>query len=64
MKQMEQMELDKLHDEIIIDVKNLVEKYRTIFDWDIPEINQHLADKLILQEIRKALNAIETTLPH
>lgn len=64
MKQMEQMELDKLHDEIIIDVKNLVEKYRTIFDWDIPEINQHLADKLILQEMRKALDAIETALPH
>ncbi|MEQ1600598.1 MAG: hypothetical protein HOP04_15115 [Methylophilaceae bacterium] len=64
MAKMEQIELNKLRGEIIVDVKSLVEKYRTIFDWDIPEINQSLADKLILQEVRKALDTIENQLPH
>lgn len=64
MAKMEQIELNKLRGEIIADVKSLVEKYRTIFDWDIPEINQSLADKLILQEVRKALDTIENQLPH
>ncbi len=59
MAKIEQIELDEHRSEIIADVKEVVEKYRAIFDWDIPEIDQALANKLILQEIRKALDAIE-----
>jgi len=44
----EQMELDGHRSQIIADMKSMVEKYRSIFDWDIPEINQNIADKLIL----------------
>ena len=62
MAKIEQMELDGQRREIIADVKSLVEKYRAIFDWDVPEIDQHVADKLILVEIRKALDAIEKEL--
>jgi hypothetical protein len=58
----EQMELDGHRREIIADVKGLVEKYRAIFDWDVPEIDQNIADKLILVEMRKALDAIEKEL--
>jgi len=58
----EQMELDEHQSEIIADVKSLVEKYRAIFDWDVPEINQNVADKLILVEVRKALDDIEKEL--
>ena len=54
----EQMELDEHRSEIITDVKSLVEKYRAIFDWDVPEIDQNVADKLILAEMRKALDDI------
>jgi len=28
--------------------KNLVGKYRAIFDWDVPDIDQIAAEKLIL----------------
>ncbi len=59
MKKMEQMELEGHRSEIIADVKSLVDKYRAIFDWDVPEIDQNVADKLILAEMRKALDDIE-----
>ena len=36
MAQIEQKELEGHRDEIIADVKKLVEKYRKIFDWDVP----------------------------
>ena len=37
----------------------LIEKYRAVFDWDVPDIDQTVADKLILTEVRKALNELE-----
>ena len=58
----EQMELEGHRSQIIADVKGLVEKYRSIFDWDVPDIEQKFADKLILTEIRKALDGIEKRL--
>ena len=61
-KQIEQIELNAHRNQIISDMKNLVEKYRAIFGWDIPEINQNAADKLILAALRKTLDDIETEL--
>ena len=62
MEKIEQIELDGHRSEIIADMKSLVEKYRAIFDWDVPEINQNVADKLILMEMRKVLDDIEREL--
>lgn len=62
MEKIEQIELDAQRSQIIADMKSVVEKYRAIFDWNIPEINQNAADKLILAAIRKALNDIEKEL--
>jgi hypothetical protein len=62
MAKIEQIELEGHRSDIIADVKNVVEKYRAIFDWDVPEIDQNLADKLILAEIRKSLDDIEKEL--
>lgn len=62
MKKMEQLELEGHRSEIIADVKSLIGKYRAIFDWDVPEIDQDVADKLILAEIRKALDESEKEL--
>ena len=39
-------------------MSSLVEKYRRVFGWDIPEIDQHAADKLILAAMHTALNKI------
>lgn len=59
---LEQIELANHREQIIADVKRLVEKYRAIFDWDVPEIDQAAADRLILGEIGKALVDVEKKL--
>jgi len=60
MGKMEQLELEAHRSEIDADMRSLVEKYRRVFGWDIPEIDQHVADKLILAAMRKALDDIQT----
>jgi hypothetical protein len=55
MKKMEQLELDAYRKDIIKDIRGLLEKYRTIFGWDIPEIDQQGAYQLILAAMHKAL---------
>ena len=59
MAKIEEKELEGHRDQIIADVKQLVEKYRAIFDWDVPDIDQAVADKLIVLEVRKALDELE-----
>jgi transketolase N-terminal domain/subunit len=56
MREMEQLELDAHRKDIIRDMHVLLEKYRAIFGWDIPEIDQQGADKLILAAMHKALD--------
>jgi len=58
MKKIEQLELDAHRKQIATDMRGLLEKYRTIFDWDIPEIDQQAADKLILAAMHTALDDI------
>jgi hypothetical protein len=60
--EIEQRELEGHRDQLIGDVRRLVEKYRAIFDWDVPDIDQNAADRLILVEVRKALDDIEKKL--
>ena len=62
MANIELLELEAHRSQIISDVKELVEKYRAIFDWDVPDIDQGYADKLILVEIGKALDDIKKEL--
>ena len=62
MAQMEQLELDAHRTQLVADVQALVERYRSIFEWDVPEIDQARSDRLILQAIREALDGVEKTL--
>jgi hypothetical protein len=62
MADMEQLELDVHRSQLAADVQALVERYRSIFEWDIPEINQARSDRLILQAIRNALVGVEKKL--
>ncbi len=62
MAKMEQIELEKHRDKLNADVRHLIGKYRTIFGWDIPDINEVAADRLILGAIREALDEVETSL--
>lgn len=47
---------------IVSDMRSLVAKYRPIFDWVIPEIDQHAADKLILVAMHTAMDDITAQL--
>ena len=62
MAKIEEIELDAHRNQIIADMKSLVDKYRAIFGWDIPDIDQRAADKLIFSAIRKELDNIEKDL--
>ncbi len=62
MAKIEDLELEGHRGQITVDVRKLIEKYRAIFDWDVPDIDQAAADRLILIEVRKALNEIEQKL--
>ncbi len=62
MANIEQIELEEHRSGIMADVKKLVEKYRKIFDWDVPDIDQDAADRLILNAVRKALDDVEQEL--
>ncbi len=62
MEKIEEIELKAHRNELIADMKGLVDKYRAIFGWDIPDIDQKAADKLIFAAIRKELDNIEKEL--
>lgn len=61
MGEIEQIEMDRHRAQLAAEVRRLVEKFRAIFDWDVPDVDQKAADALILIEIRKALDDIEQT---
>ena len=62
MQRIETLELDAHRQQLIADVDRLVEKYRSIFGWDVPDIDQAFADQLIVSAMRQALDDIEADL--
>ncbi len=63
MARIEQLELDAHRAQMETDVRRLVERYRAIFEWDVPEIDEALSDRLIISAIRQALDGVEKALP-
>ncbi len=62
MPKIEQIEIEAHRDAIDRDVRHLVEKYRAIFDWNVPDIDQPAADRLILAEVARAVDVISNDL--
>jgi hypothetical protein len=58
MQKMEQFEIDAHRSEITADMRKLYEKYRAVFGWDIPEVDQKAADELILSAMHTAVDKI------
>jgi len=58
MQNMEQLELEAHRSQIVADMNDLRDKYRRIFGWDIPEIDQAEADKLILAAMHQAIDGM------
>lgn len=59
MTPIEDIELRRRRGALAADVRHLVERYRAIFDWDVPDIDQARADALIIAEVRTALDEVE-----
>lgn len=62
MAKIEKLELEAHREQLTKDVKHLFEKYRSIFEWDVPDIDQMASDQLIIGAIRQALDEVETSL--
>ena len=54
-----EIEIQRYHDKLVKDVEHLVDKYRRIMEWDIPEYDESEGDKLILQAIQQALDSLK-----
>lgn len=62
MAKIEQIELDRHREQLTADVKSLVDKYRSIFEWDVPDVDEVAVDRLILGAIRQALDGVDHAL--
>ena len=58
MSQMEDRELLARKKEIALDMTAVLEKYRAIFSWDIPEVNIAAVDQVVLKEMALALKQL------
>jgi hypothetical protein len=59
MARIEELEMDTYRAQLNSDVRRLVDKYRAIFGWDVPEIDEALSERLIIQSLRRALDDLE-----
>ncbi len=62
MSEIQEIELQRHHKELVSDVRELVEKYRRIMDWDVPDNDDAESDRLIMQAIKSALAQVEEEL--
>ena len=60
MAQIEEIEMDAHRAQLKSDVRDLVDKYRAIFGWDVPEVNEALSERLIVKALRQALDELFT----
>ena len=44
-------------------MKRLIDKYLAIAEWDVPGIDEPLANRLIVAAIRQALDGVEKGVP-
>jgi hypothetical protein len=63
MPSIEKRELEAHRAQLEADVTELVDKYLTIAEWDVPDIDEPLAHRLITAAIRQALDQVEQGLP-
>ncbi|ABI71632.1 hypothetical protein ACRN9Z_05435 [Shewanella frigidimarina] len=61
MSDIQNIEIERYHDQITEDVRQLVERYREIMAWDVPDNDTVEADRLIFQAIHAAVVEIETS---
>jgi hypothetical protein len=59
MAKIEQLELEAHREQLQVDVRKLVDKYLAIAEWNVPDIDEPLAYRLIIGAIRLELEHVE-----
>lgn len=59
MTDIQELEIGRYYGELKDDVRNLVDRYLRIADWDIPDNDEEKTVRLIAAAIRKALDEVE-----
>ncbi len=59
MSQIQDIEINRYHSRILKDLEHLIERYREIMAWDVPDNNPIEADRLIFNAVHSALSKIE-----
>jgi type II secretory pathway predicted ATPase ExeA len=59
MASLEQVEISRYQQELIHDLRHLVQKYGRIMGWEVPELDEAEAKRLILQALKEALADVE-----
>ena len=54
----QEQEITKLHDDIVKELRRILEHNEEIFDWDIPENDDQAASKMILDVMQEALETL------
>jgi len=60
MAQIDELKMDAHRTQLNSDVRSLVDKYRAIFGWDVPEVDEVLSLRLIVKAMRQALDEVES----
>ena len=55
----EDIEMSKQRPSLDKDVNKLVDKYIKILDWNVPDIDEPKARRLILDEIKQSISRLE-----
>ncbi len=58
----EQQELEAHREQCAVDTGGRVGKYRSIFEWDVPDVDTPASDQLIPRAIHQTLDALESSL--
>ncbi len=61
MSEMQEIEINRYYNRIVKDMSHLIERYREIMAWDVPENDPVEADRLIFKAIHGALKELEKT---
>lgn len=54
----QEQEITKLHDDIVKELRRILEHNEKIFDWDVPENDDQAASKMILDVMQEALETL------
>ena len=59
MARIEELEMDAQRAQLNSDLRRVFDKYRAIFGWDVAEVDAALAERMIIESMRRALDELE-----